>query len=76
MLATVGLAAALSWTAPPRGIAAQPSRTEVTLGYNLAGRPTPARLILDWRPDLIFGVAALVLTGAYLAGVRRLGGVV
>jgi putative copper resistance protein D len=44
----------------------------VLLGYNLAGPPTPARLLLDWRPDLVFGVAALVLAGVYVAGVRRL----
>ncbi len=72
MLATIGLAVALSQTAPPGGIAAQPSRTEVLLGYNLAGPPTLGRLLLDWRPDLVLGVAALVLAGAYLAGVRRL----
>lgn len=72
MFATIGLAAALSWTAPPRGIAVQPSRTEVLLGYNLAAPPTPARLILDWRLDLVYGIAALALAGAYLAGVRRL----
>ncbi len=72
MFATIGLAVALSRTAPPGGIAAAPSRTEVLLGYNLAGPPTAQRLLLDWRPDLVFGVAALVLAGLYLAGVRRL----
>lgn len=72
MFATIGLAAALSQTVPPGGIAAQSSRTGVLLGYNLAGPPTLARLLLDWRPDLVFGVAALVLAGVYLAGVRRL----
>jgi cytochrome c oxidase assembly factor CtaG/putative copper export protein len=72
MFATIGLAAALSRTAPPGGIAAPPSRTEVLLGYNLTGPPTPQRLLLDWRPDLVFGVAALVLAGVYLAVVRRL----
>ncbi|MGH3588241.1 MAG: cytochrome c oxidase assembly protein, partial [Pseudonocardia sp.] len=72
MFATIGLAVALSQTAPPGGIVAQPSRTEVLLGYNLAGPPTLERLLLHWRPDLVLGVAALVLAGAYLAGVRRL----
>ncbi len=72
MFATIGLAVALSQTAPPGGIAAQPSRTEVLLGYDLAGPPTLERLLLDWRPDLVLGVAALVLAGVYLAGVRRL----
>ncbi|MGH3771058.1 MAG: cytochrome c oxidase assembly protein [Pseudonocardiaceae bacterium] len=72
MFATIGLAAALSGTAPPGAITARFSRTEVLLGYDLAGPPTPARLFLDWRPDLVFGVAALVLAGGYLTGVRRL----
>jgi putative copper resistance protein D len=43
------------------------------LGYDLDGPPTPARLLLDWRPDLVFGVAALLLAGGYAAGIRRLG---
>jgi cytochrome c oxidase assembly factor CtaG/putative copper export protein len=72
MFATIGLAMALSQTTPPGGLAVQPSRTEVFLGYNLAGPPTPARLVLDWRPDLVFGVAAVVLASGYLTGVRRL----
>jgi putative copper resistance protein D len=72
MFATIGLAVALSQTAPPGGIAARPSHTEVLLGYNLAGPPTLARLLLDWRPDLVLGLIALVLAGSYLAGVRRL----
>jgi putative copper resistance protein D len=72
MFATIGLAVALSQTAPPGGIAARPSRTEVLLGYNLAGPPTLERLLLDWRPDLVLGFIAVVLAGSYLAGVRRL----
>ncbi|MGH3871124.1 MAG: cytochrome c oxidase assembly protein [Pseudonocardiaceae bacterium] len=72
MLATIGLAVALSQTAPPGGVTTLPSRTEVLLGYDLAGPPTLGRLLLDWRPDLVLGIAALVLAGVYLAGVRRL----
>ncbi|MGH3752227.1 MAG: cytochrome c oxidase assembly protein [Pseudonocardiaceae bacterium] len=72
MFATIGLAVALSHTAPPGGSAARPSRTEVLLGYDLADPPTLARLLLDWRPDLVFGILALILAGAYLAGARRL----
>ncbi|HET9257698.1 MAG TPA: cytochrome c oxidase assembly protein, partial [Pseudonocardiaceae bacterium] len=71
MFATIGLAAALGRTALPGGLA-QPSRTEVFLGYDLAGPPTLSRLLLDWRPDLVFGAAAVALASAYLAGVRRL----
>ncbi|MFN2495984.1 MAG: cytochrome c oxidase assembly protein [Pseudonocardiaceae bacterium] len=72
MFATLGLAVALGRTAPPGGLAGQPSRTEILLGYDLAGPPTVTRLILDWRLDLVLGVGALILAGCYLAGVRRL----
>ncbi len=61
MLATIGLAVALGRTAPPDTGAGAPSRTEVLIGYDLAGPPTFARLLFDWRFDLIFGTAALVL---------------
>ncbi|MGZ8750217.1 MAG: cytochrome c oxidase assembly protein [Pseudonocardia sp.] len=72
MLATVGLAVALGRSAPPASAARPPSRTEVLIGYDHTAPPTAARLLLDWRFDLIFGTAALVLAAAYLAGVRRL----
>jgi putative copper resistance protein D len=72
MLATIGLAVALGRTPPPDTGAGVPSRVEVLIGYDLAGPPTFARLALDWRFDLVFGTAALVLAGAYLLGVRRL----
>jgi cytochrome c oxidase assembly factor CtaG/putative copper export protein len=72
MLATIGIAVALGRTPPPDTGAGVPSRVEVLIGYDLAGPPTFARLALDWRFDLIFGTAALVLAGVYLLGVRRL----
>ncbi|MHA6616701.1 cytochrome c oxidase assembly protein [Pseudonocardia sp. DLS-67] len=72
MLATIGIAVALGRTAPPDTGAGPPSRIEVVIGYDLSGPPTLARLALDWRFDLIFGTAALVLAGVYLLGVRRL----
>lgn len=72
MLATVGLAVALGRSAPPETAAGPPSRTEVLLGYDLVGPPTLLRLAVDWRFDLIFGTAALVMAAYYLLGVRRL----
>ena len=36
------------------------------------GPPTPARLLFDWRFDVLFGTAAIVFAVVYLAGVRRL----
>lgn len=67
MLATVGLAAALSRTPPP-GSGVPPSTLELMIGYELDGGP------LTGRFDLVFGTAALVLAALYLAGVRRLRG--
>ncbi|MBF6172068.1 cytochrome c oxidase assembly protein [Nocardia blacklockiae] len=69
--ATVGLAVGLGRTPPPE-LRQVPSPSEVELGYDLAGPPTAARILFDWRFDLIFGTLALVLAVLYLAGVRRL----
>ncbi|OZM77041.1 cytochrome c oxidase assembly protein [Pseudonocardia sp. MH-G8] len=72
MLATIGLAVALGRTVTPDTGAGVPSRIETLIGYDLAGPPTLARLALDWRFDLVFGTAAIVLGVGYLLGVRRL----
>ncbi|MCP2278637.1 putative copper resistance protein D [Nocardia amikacinitolerans] len=69
--ATMGLAVGLGRTPPPPP-ATVPTPAEVELGYDLAGPPTVARLLFDWRFDLIFGTAAIVLAVVYLLGVRRL----
>ncbi|MFE2959363.1 cytochrome c oxidase assembly protein [Nocardia tengchongensis] len=69
--ATIGLAVGLGRTPPPdqRKV---PTPTEVEIGYNLAGPPNVARLLFDWRFDLIFGTLALVLAAVYVWGVLRL----
>jgi putative copper resistance protein D len=72
MLGTIGLAVALGRSAPPLQGVAPPSRTEVVIGYALNGPPTLARIVLDWRFDLIFATVALVGVVLYLLGVRRL----
>ncbi len=72
MLGTVGLAVALGRTAPPAQALDPPSRTEVVIGYDLDGPPTLARLLFDWRFDLVVGSAAVVLAVLYLVGVRTL----
>lgn len=72
MLATVGLAVALGRSAPPASAAAPASRTELLIGYDLTAPPTALRLLVDWRFDLIYGTAAIVLAVVYLVGVRRL----
>ncbi|GAY15367.1 cytochrome c oxidase assembly protein [Mycobacterium sp. shizuoka-1] len=69
---TFGIAVGLGRTPPPPPLSANPSPAEVAIGYDLAGPPTVARILLDWRFDLVFGTAALVFAAVYLAGVIRL----
>lgn len=72
MFATIGVAVALGRTPPPAELGAVPDRTELLIGYPLDGPPTALRLLFDFRFDLVFGTAALVLAGLYLYGVRVL----
>lgn len=72
MLVTIGVATALSRTPIPPRAATLPSSLELLIGYDLAGPPTLARLLLHWRFDLVFGTAALILAVLYLLGLRRL----
>lgn len=69
--ATFGIAVGLGRTPPPP-LREQPSVVEVAIGYDLAGPPTVPRILFDWRFDLIFGTAAIVMALVYLLGVRRL----
>jgi putative copper resistance protein D len=69
---TFGIAVGLGRTPPPPLPIGIPSIPDVKIGYDFAGPPTPARVLFDWRFDLIFGTAAIVFAALYLAGVRRL----
>lgn len=69
--ATFGIAVGLGRTPPPP-LRDQPSPVEVAIGYGFEGPPTVARVLFDWRFDLIFGTAAIAMAMLYLAGVRRL----
>ena len=69
---TFGIAVGLGRTPPPPLPTGIPSISDVKIGYDFSGPPTPARVLFDWRFDLIFGTAALVFAALYLAGVRRL----
>ncbi len=70
--ATFGIAVGLGRTPPPSPAPRDPSAAEAALGYDFAGPPTVARILLDWRFDLLFGTAAIVLAAVYVAGVVRL----
>lgn len=68
---TFGIAVGLGRTPPPPEPRI-PSATEVAIGYDFAGPPTVARVLFDWRFDLLFGTAAIVAAVVYLAAVYRL----
>ncbi|SIS13047.1 cytochrome c oxidase assembly protein [Williamsia sterculiae] len=71
--ATFGLAVGLSRTPPPPTTGgAELSVPEVELGYRIDHPPTLSRLVGDWRFDLIYGTAAVLLAAVYLRGVLRL----
>ncbi len=69
---TFGIAVALGRTPPPPPPIFNPSIPAVEIGYDFAGPPTVARVLFDWRFDLIFGTAAIVMAVLYVLGVRRM----
>jgi putative copper resistance protein D len=68
---TFGIAVGLGRTPPPPA-RSSPTAAEVALGYDLPGPPNLARIMTDWRFDLIFGSAAIIVATIYLAAVIRL----
>ena len=72
LTATVGLGVALGRTPPPSAERREPTLVEEVLGYGFDGAPTLARLITEWRFDLLLGTAAVALATIYLLGVRRI----
>jgi cytochrome c oxidase assembly factor CtaG/putative copper export protein len=69
---TFGIAVALGRTPPPPPLIFNPSIPAIEIGYDFAGPPTVARVLFDWRFDLIFGTAAIVMAVLYLVGMRRM----
>ena len=58
---TFGVAVALGRTPPPPPPIFNPSIPAIEIGYDFAGPPTVARMLFDWRFDLVFGTAAIVM---------------
>jgi putative copper resistance protein D len=69
---TFGIAVGLGRTPPPPPPIRLPSIPEAEIGYDFDGPPTVARILFDWRFDLIVGTAAIVLAALYVAAVLRL----
>lgn len=71
LVLTAGLSVAATVLVPPAW--QRPTTAlQTLLGYDLAGPPTVARLLLDWRPDLVLAPAAVLGVVAYLRATRRL----
>lgn len=68
---TFGVSVGLTHLAPPSLVGRPVSAEQTLLGYDLAGPPTAARLLLDWRIEPVFAALVAVLVVGYLAGVRR-----
>lgn len=69
--ATFGVAVGLGRTPSPAALT-EPTAAEVAIGFDLAEPPTVSQVLLNWRFDLVFGTAAVVLALIYLVGVYRL----
>ncbi|MFC4943758.1 cytochrome c oxidase assembly protein [Pseudonocardia sp. GCM10023141] len=72
LLAAGVLGVVLTRWAPPRFLERADSTGESLLGYDLPEPVSAARLLLDWRFNIAFGLAAVAAGLLYAAGVRRL----
>lgn len=73
MSIAIGLAVALSQSAPPVSANPAPVSTAVSLtGYSMPPEPTAVRWIVSWQPDLLWLIVAGLALFGYLGGVRRL----
>ncbi len=68
----MGVSAGLAHLVPPAFVDDPATVGETVLGYDLPDPPTFARLFLDWRPDLLLGVVAVLAVAGYAVGARRL----
>ncbi len=72
MTATVGIAVALSRTAPPGVETPLPTRARELLGFNMPPEPTVANVVFSLQPDAFIITIAAISVALYLVGVRRL----
>jgi putative copper resistance protein D len=73
MAATMGLAVALTRTAPPVPVEpVAPTLARALLGFPVPPEPTPLLLITRWYPDAFFALVTLAMVVLYALGLRRL----
>jgi cytochrome c oxidase assembly factor CtaG/putative copper export protein len=72
LLGVLGMSVELTHLSVPNVLSRAFTTAQTLLGYDLSGPPTPWRLITDWRIDVLFGPAAVLLAVAYLVGVRHM----
>jgi len=72
MAAAMGLAAALSRTAPPPDLNRATDAFRNLTGFSMPPPMSLRTLLTEWRPDLFFILVIVVLGGLYAAGVIRL----
>jgi cytochrome c oxidase assembly factor CtaG/putative copper export protein len=65
-------AVAMAHAVPPRFLTRPDTEAETLIGYDIDAAPTAWRLLLDWRPNILFALLAVAAAVAYLAGVRAL----
>ncbi|WP_286171523.1 cytochrome c oxidase assembly protein [Mycobacterium sp. BK086] len=71
-IVAVAAVSAMAVQTAPRLLAHRFTAWDVFLGYQLPDPPNVLRLLTAWRFDVLIGIAALVLAGAYVVGVVRL----
>ncbi|MBB3604682.1 putative copper resistance protein D [Mycolicibacterium sp. BK556] len=71
-IVAVAAVSAMAVQTAPRLLAHRFTAWDVFLGYQLPDPPNVLRLLTVWRFDVLIGIAALVLAGAYAVGVIRL----
>jgi cytochrome c oxidase assembly factor CtaG/putative copper export protein len=72
LAAAFGASVGLAHLPPPAFLGRWVDGEQLLLGYHLSGPPSLARLVLDWRVEVLFSALSAVLAGCYVAGVWRL----
>ncbi|WP_413451805.1 cytochrome c oxidase assembly protein [Georgenia phoenicis] len=74
MGAVIGVSVALGSSAPPvpQEPASQPSPVREITGYPAPPEPSLATWVTEWRPDVLFGLLAVIGIGVYVRWVVRL----